>query len=246
MPISYKQFTNMLSEKNDIFKLMKKRNGNADPLRKTLVIIDEVHKLYSTDLPVAERPNLKLLKSKIKNSYTISGKDSVKLLLMTATPYTSDPMDLIKILNLMREDDLPESFEEFSKEFLDKNYKFTDKGAEKYLNKISGYISYLNREKDARQFAYPVYYKVNVSLSRKSKASVEILNKQLNEIEEKIKKLQEEDIKGKTKEEKAKYKEDIKLLKQSYKDVKKQIKTKSKIAEDDYSQELALEKCFQK
>ena len=146
----------------------------------------------------------------------------------------------------MREDDLPETFEEFGKEYLDNNYKFTDIGAKKYLNKISGYISYLNREKDARQFAYPVYYKVNVSLSRKTKASVENLNRQLNEIEEKLKELENKDIKGKTKEEKAKHKEDIKILKQSYKEIKKEIKSKSKKADDDYSQETALEKCFKK
>ncbi len=244
MPISYKQFTNMLAEKNDIFKLMKKRNGSIDPLKKTLVIIDEAHKLYSTDLPVAERPNLKLLKTKIKNSYAKSGKDSVKLLLMTATPYTSDPMDLIKILNLMREDDIPESFEDFSKEFLDNKNKFTDKGAKKYLDLISGYISYLNREKDARQFAYPVYYKINVPLSRKKKASVEVLNSELTEIEAKLENLK--DTKGKTKEEKAKIKEDVKALKESKKNIKKQMKTILKTSDDDFSQETAIEKCLKK
>jgi superfamily II DNA or RNA helicase len=244
MPISYKQFTNMLAEKNDIYRLMKKRNGAEDPLRKTLVIIDEVHKLYSTDLPVAERPNLKLLKSKIKNSYSISGKDSVKLLLMSATPYTSDPMDLIKILNLMRVKDIPETFEEFSKEFLDNDYKFTDAGAKKYLDFISGYISYLNREKDARQFAYPVYYKINVPLSRQMKASIDNLNNELKEQQNQLEKLQ--NTKGNTKEEKVKNKEDIKIIKQSIKQFKKQIKEKTKEAKNDYSQETSIENCLKK
>ena len=159
MPISYKQFSNMLSEKNKIYKLMTKINGKTDPLKKTLVIIDEAHKLYSPDTNAAERPNIEIMNNKIKSSYKLSGKDSVKLLLMTATPYTSDPMHLIKLINLMKEDDLiPEDYSEFSSKFLNNESTFTEKGAEKYLNSISGYISYLNREKDARNFAYPVFY----------------------------------------------------------------------------------------
>ena len=78
---------------------MTKINGKNDPLRKTLVIIDEAHKLYSPDTIPAERPNLEIMNKKIKSSYKLSGKESVKLLLMTATPYTNNPMDLIKLIS---------------------------------------------------------------------------------------------------------------------------------------------------
>ena len=234
----------MLAEKNDIYRIMKKRNGAQDPLRKTLVIIDEVHKLYSTDLPVAERPNLKILKEKIKNSYRISGNDSVRLLLMSATPYTSDPMDLIKILNLLQEKDFPETFDDFANEYLDEKYTFTNEGAERYLNNISGLISYLNREKDIRQFAYPVFYDVKAYMSKTPVLEDEKWKVEIDDIKRNIaeKKL----VKGKTKEEKQMMKDDISMLKAREKELKGLIKVSNKQLKDDISQETALNLCLKK
>ena len=241
MPISYKQFSNMLAEKNNIYKLITKINGKNDPLRKTLVIIDEAHKLYSPDTSPSERPNLTIMNTKIKNSYKISGKDSVKLLLMTATPYTTDPMHLIKLINLMKEENdiIPEDFTDFTKKYLDNNGLFSDKGSENFLNDISGYISYLNREKDSRNFAYPVFYNINVNSSLMDK---EITNIQTNidSITENIKKLENELItaeKGKKKD----IKEDIKKNKVNIKELKKKLKN---LIEKDISQETAINKCF--
>lgn len=237
MPISYKQFSNMLLEKNSLFKMMQKRNGVADPLRKTLIIIDEAHKLYSSDLPTAERPNVKILKQKIKHSYKISGKDSARLLIMTATPYTNNPMDLIKLINLMKEDgeELPEDFNEFSNTYLDDKSNFTDKGAELYLNNISGYISYLNRERDARQFAYPVFYNVIVSLSENNnalKTNKELLKTEIYDINKKLK------DKTLSKDDKISLNEKLKILKQDYKSSKK------KIRKDNISQEDVFDLCL--
>jgi superfamily II DNA or RNA helicase len=244
LPISYKQFTNMLAEKNDIYRIMKKRNGAQDPLQKTLVIIDEVHKLYSTDLPVAERPNLKILKEKIKNSYRISGNDSVRLLLMSATPYTSDPMDLIKILNLLQEKDFPETFDDFAHEYLDEKYTFTNEGAERYLNNISGLISYLNREKDIRQFAYPVFYDVKAYMSTTPELEDAKWKTEIEDIKENISK--KKLVKGKTKEEKQIIKDDISMLKAREKELKGLIKVSNKQSKDDISQETALNLCLKK
>jgi hypothetical protein len=168
MPISYKQFTNLIAGKNEFYKELVKRNGNNDPLKKTLIIIDEAHKLFAEDTPLAERPDISLLKKAIYKSYDVSKKDSCKLLLMTATPYTNDPIQLFKLLNLLRTDDyFPEVFEEFKDIYLDENYKFRKENNEHkiFLDKITGYISYLNREKDARQFAYPVIYNEEVLMS---------------------------------------------------------------------------------
>lgn len=234
IPISYKQFTNMLLEKNDIYRTMKKRNGTEDPLKKTLVIIDEVHKLYSADLPSAERPNVNVLKEKIQHSYKHSGKDSVRLLLMSATPYTSDPMDLIKILNLMSEDkQMPEMFEEFSKEYLDDNSIFTNEGAVKYLDHISSYISYLNREKDIRQFSYPVFYNVFAKMSKRDTK----IDKRLEEIGQNIEELRKS-LKGAVKEEKPSIKTEMKQLKAIEKELKE--------GKNDLSQETALNLCMKK
>lgn len=246
IPISYKQFTNMLNEKNDIYKMMKKRNGTEDPLRRTLVVIDEVHKLYSSDLPAAERPNLKVMKEKIRHSYKISGKESVRLLLMSATPYTTDPMHLIKIINLMNTTDMPETFEEFRAEYLDENSKFTDQGAKRYLDNISGLISYLNREKDARQFAYPVFHQVRANLSKmdrtedtKLAAEIERIATELDQLEAELKSIPPR----KDMDKKKQIKEDIKDAKQKQKDVKKKMTAAKKDAKDDISQETALDQC---
>jgi len=188
-PISYKQFTNLISKKNDYYSQMVKRNGIEDPFKKTLIIIDEAHKLYAEDTPPQERPDINALKNAIYNSYKISGKDSCKLILMTATPYTTDPMQLFKLLNLLREDDyFPENFDDFKNEYLDLDtYKFIKN--KEFLDKITGYISYLNREKDVRQFAYPVIYIKEVEANIKDNNNnlnynLDIINNYMTDIED--------------------------------------------------------------
>lgn len=241
MPISYKQFSNMLAGKNSIYKIMQKRNGTEDILKKTLVIIDEAHKLYSPDIKASEKPNVEIMNKLIKKSYNISGKDSVKLLLLTATPYTSDPMHLIKLINLMKEnDELPDDFNEFSKKYLDETSKFTDKGAENYLNDISGYISYLNRDKDIRNFAYPVFYNIdaNISKSNNLKYLKDNIDKEINKLNE-----NEEKLKLADKKDKKELKENIKQNKLNIKNYKKELKTES---ENDISQDNLLQKCIGK
>jgi len=167
-PISYKQFSNMLLGKNSLYAELVKINGKADPLRRTLVIIDEAHKLYAADVSGSEKPDVPAMKRMIQGSYEKSGADGVRLLLMTGTPYTDDPMDMIRLLNLMRKegDALPaESFDAFAAEYLDSDGAFTSVGRARFLDDIAGYISYLNREKDIRTFAYPVITNVRVPMS---------------------------------------------------------------------------------
>jgi superfamily II DNA or RNA helicase len=173
MPISYKQFTNLINKKNEFYKELVKRNGVRDPLKKTLIIIDEAHKLYSDDVPANEKPDMNALKKALYHSYKYSKKNSCKLILMSATPFTNNPMQLCKLLNLLKEDEyLPEIFEEFKQKYLNENYKFEKSTAKIFLDDISGYISYLNREKDARQFAYPVIYTENIDLSYNDKENL--------------------------------------------------------------------------
>ena len=166
-PISYKQFSNMLLQKNSIYSDMVSRNGVEDPLRKTLIIIDEAHKLYAPDSPAAEKPNMSIMEEMLQKSYSASGKDSARLLLMTGTPYTKSPMEMIKLMNLMRpsEDALPSHYDDFARAYLDGQGAFTAVGRKKFLDEIAGYISYLNRSSDARNFAYPVIKNVFVDMS---------------------------------------------------------------------------------
>lgn len=178
-PMSYKQFSNLVSKENDYYRKLVEINGAQDPLRKTLLIIDEAHKLYGGgDLSGQERPDMKALHKSLMQSYMISGKDSVRLLLMTATPITEDPMEIIKLLNLCkpRAKQTITNFDGFSLKYLDERGNFTKEGRENFLNDNAGYVSYLNREKDARQFAQPVLHHVDVPIVKDLK-KVELMDK---------------------------------------------------------------------
>jgi hypothetical protein len=165
-PISYKQFSNMLLKKNKIYNQIVSRNGAEDPLRKTLLIIDEAHKLYSPTVAKSEKPDTDILEKMIQNSYNKSGDDSVRVLLMTATPFTEDGMEMMKLLNLLRDDGkLEVDFNKFSGAYLDDQGYFTVAGRNKFQNEISGYISYLNRSQDARNFAHPVIQNMLTEMS---------------------------------------------------------------------------------
>jgi hypothetical protein len=166
-PISYKQFSNLVSKQNSYYQRLVDINGSTDPLRKTLLIIDEAHKLYGGgDLSTNERPDMKALHKSLMNSYAISGNNSVKVLLMTATPITENPLELVKLVNLCKPlgQQIPDKFPIFSNTFLDENGRFTEGGRKDFLDIISGHISYLNREKDARQFAQPVIKNIEVPM----------------------------------------------------------------------------------
>jgi hypothetical protein len=173
-PMSYKQFSNLVSKKNQIYETMVKINGKEDPLRKTLLIIDEAHKLYGGgDLSTIETPDMVSLHASLMNSYIMSGSESVKLLLMTATPVQTDPMELIKLINLFKlpNEQIPDNFELFSEKYLNENGIFKSDGLHNFRNEIAGHISYLNREKDARQFSQPV-----ISVIKTNVYDKEILN----------------------------------------------------------------------
>jgi hypothetical protein len=173
-PISYKQFSNMLLKKNKVYNEMVRRNGSEDPLRKTLLIIDEAHKIYSPTVAKSERPNTHILEKMIQKSYDKSGADSVRIMLMTATPFTEDGMEMIKLLNLLREDDKIEAdFGKFSSTYLDESGYFTNVGRSQFQDKVSGYISYLNRSQDARNFAHPVIKNVFAKMSLEKSAAAE-------------------------------------------------------------------------
>ena len=166
-PISYKQLENAITNNNDIGQQLRRKNSD-DPLRKVLIIVDEAHKLFGgEDLSRLERPNVDKIIDGIQNSYIMSGKDSVRVLLLTGTPISSNPMQMIRLLNMLKEDadQMPEEFDHFQKSYLDKTGRFTPKGKFRFLNNIAGHISYLNRERDARQFAQVNMVPVFVPLS---------------------------------------------------------------------------------
>lgn len=166
-PISYRQFNNVLHRQNRLYDFLIKRNGYSDPFKKTLLIIDEVHLMMSSSLKEKEKPDIELLKSWIRNSYKISGENSVRVLLMSATPITDNAFNFIPLINLTSETDITEDDDKFTNEYLDKStLEFTTKGLNKFKEAIVGRISYLNRTKDIRQFTQPVIHNINVPISK--------------------------------------------------------------------------------
>jgi len=197
-PLSYKQFSNLVSKKNRYYDQLVKENGEADPLQKTLLIIDEAHKLYGGgDLSSIERPDMNALHNALMNSYAVSGMNSVRVLLMTATPITENPMELVKLVNLCKpiEQQMPDTFDLFASQYLKDDGSFTNNGQDLFLDNIAGYISYLNREKDARQFSQPRIQRVLVPMVSESQMKyVDDFDKFVNrsDSEDAVLKLQEE------------------------------------------------------
>lgn len=186
-PMSYKQFSNLLDEKNTIFEKLKLKNGTSDILKKTLIIIDEAHKLYGGDLKAAEKPDTDIMEKLIMNSYTKSGKDSCKLLIMTATPFTNSPLELFQLTNLFMENEQDKIIidkEHFKELYMTQDNILSQSGLSKIADKLAGYISYLNREKDPTQFAQPIMINVPVLLQPIDDKYREILflNKKINDI----------------------------------------------------------------
>jgi hypothetical protein len=266
-PLSYKQFTNLVSKKNQYYKTLEKINGSADPLRKTLIIIDEAHKLYGeSDLLTNEKPNMEQLHASLMNSYAVSGKQSVKLMLMTATPITKNPMELIMLINLCKplNEQLPTNFYSFKEEYLDQDGLFTQNKKQKFLNDMAGYVSYLDRSSDVRQFAQPKLHYINTnlitdeSLVMNDKRGVRaLINLNLNSSENKerkqqirkeyetsklqIKKLKKEFNKGIEAEFKQKLEhfKTKKIKSKANKTIKKYIKDSSKQIVEDLKEKLA-------
>ena len=166
-PISYRQLNNALKRQNRLYDFLIKRNGYSDPFRKTLLIIDEAHLMFSPSLNEKDKPDFGLLKAWIRNSYKLSKENSVRVMLMSATPITDDPYKFANLMNLTSpKDTIPEDEEGFIKKYLSaEDLTFTDKGSIEFSNDINGRLSYLNRMKDARQFAQPVIHSIQVPIS---------------------------------------------------------------------------------
>ena len=191
-PISYKQFSNLLLGKNKNYEILKQRNGSTDVLKKTLIIIDEAHKLYGGDLKAIERPDTNVMEKLIMNSYKKSGKDSCKILLMTATPITNNPLELFSLTNLFvtnESEKITTNKDEFKKQYMTNENILSENGVKNLANKLSGYISYLNREKDPTQFAQPIMINVPVLMNHINDNKIRqfvYLKKQLEKVDQNV------------------------------------------------------------
>jgi hypothetical protein len=200
-PISYKALQNALVPMtrihketgetkvigvNKLGKALQERNGKEDPLRKTFLIIDEVHKLLDGDLKKSEQADFDLVEKAIHHSYATSGKDSVKVLLMTATPITDKPEGLFRLLNLLipkAADRFPDAAT-FRENYTTENGAITMKGTIMFQEKAKGLISYLNREFDPSAFAQPEFVNVTVKATGSLHKSDEELIEQCQQTDE--------------------------------------------------------------
>lgn len=170
--ISYKQFSNIIKIKGKLYEQLLERarkiNKNTDdPLYKTIIIIDEVHKLYTRDLKPQEMHDIHLIQQMIFNSYKNEGhKTSCKVILMSATPITEDPMEIIQLFNLLITN--PKNrfdINKFKDIYLNSSGNFTKKGIEMFQNNIKDLVSYIDMSKDPRKFAQVEYTEILVPLS---------------------------------------------------------------------------------
>jgi hypothetical protein len=271
-PISYKSLQNALVPMtrvdkktgetkvlgiNKLGKTLQERNGKEDPLRKTFLIIDEVHKLLDGDLKKSEQADFALLEQAIHHSYATSGKDSVKVLLMTATPITDKPEGLFRLLNLLipkAADRLPDA-DEFREKYTTETGQITTRGVAMFQEKAKGLISYLNREFDPTAFAQPEFIQVSVRATGSlHKTDEELLescmdeDKELEPVDCDVEELKDslaaalEDLEEETmaKKEKADRKRTLKAeYKEAIDDCKKRHKTRKAQRKDQQKRRLA-------
>lgn len=164
-PISYRTFQNALEGKNELGRALYRKNAN-DPLHKTFLIIDEIHKLQDGDLSASEAADFKTIQSYIHKSYEKSKDASVRPLLMTATPITDTPNELFEILNTLipAKESRFMSFPEFRESFANEAGELSAKGVAYFRQRSRGLLSYLNREFDPTTFAQPHFQTISVPL----------------------------------------------------------------------------------
>ena len=138
-------------------------------------------------------------------------------------------------------DQMPEDYKTFTETYLDEKGIFTDEGAKEYLDNIAGYISYLNREKDVRNFAYPVFYNIDVKVSEQDK-KIKTLKNDLTIEQENVEKFKNE-LDNADKKNKKPIKEKIVNQNKKVKEMKKRLKD---LTENDYSQETIINSCLTK
>jgi hypothetical protein len=229
----------MIRGKNKLYDMMVKRNGTADPFKKTLIIVDEIHKIYSNTLSNMEKPNPEVLQKMIQNSYAVSGKDSLRLLLMTATPFTNDPMSPIKILNLLleKEKQMPEDFTQFKELYCTSNGIVNNSKIKEFMNNIAGLISYIDTRGDRSKFAYPIAMDVmcNIDVSYNNMgSSLNNMQENINSIMDKLS--NDKEMLGK---------EEIKTLKAELKKLEKDKKAVINKLKEPKSILDYINKCFE-
>ena len=123
--------------------------NDFDPLENAIIIVDEAHQLETV-----QGPQIRVVKNAIKDSQQNPNGNGVKLVLMTATPITDDPMTAIKLFNFLipqKYERLPEDKDKFINEF----WK-DEQSRLKFINRIKGIVSYYDPSTNITGFAQAI------------------------------------------------------------------------------------------
>lgn len=129
------------------------RDPRLDPLKNKLVIIDEAHNLFDSQKVNHLTPEIvQNMIGKIHDSYKLSGENSCRVLLLSATPMRKDAMTLAKLLNILipsAKNRLPTDKQTFMRRFIGTDGKLNHK---KFCASTCGLISYLDVRGDLTRF----------------------------------------------------------------------------------------------
>lgn len=128
---------------------LKGSNSDFDPLENAIIIIDEAHQLETV-----QGSQIRVVKNAIRDSKENPNGKGVKLVLMTATPITDDPMTAVKLLNFL----LPQNkarFPEGKDEFTNAFWK-DDMSRMRFINAIKGLVSYYDPSTNITGFAQAI------------------------------------------------------------------------------------------
>ena len=168
---SYKQFSNICKRKGENYRILldraKKIKNTDDPFYKTVIIIDEAHKLYTKDLKSQELHDINVIQKLIYESYDKSKENRCRVVLMSATPITEDATEVIKLLNLIIVESRNRfNLKNFANDFLDRTGKFKESMKGEFKEKIKGLVSYLDISGDPSKFAQAEYKTILVPVSQ--------------------------------------------------------------------------------
>jgi hypothetical protein len=172
---SYKQLSNICKKKGENYKYLIEKakkaganDSNTDPFYKSVVIVDEAHKLYTKDLKPQEQHDIKAIESAFFNSYSNSGENRLRLCLMSGTPIAEDPRELLRLLNLIIQEKKNRfDIEPFYKNFVKDSLVDPELQSE-FKEKTKGLVSFLDASKNASTFAQVKITEVLVPISKES------------------------------------------------------------------------------
>jgi len=194
--MSYRAFSGALSRNDFESKFSRDIDENSrdslhfrkrDQLYKTVIVIDEAHLMFDYNRRSTEHyefPDTSVIEKALHKSYKVSGGDSARVMLLTATPIESDPNVFLQLLNLITETPLQETFPELRANLkhlprtmagqAEKDYTkvkpltpavWKTLESEKFANAIRGLISWNASEDDITRFAVKKEIKMPVVAS---------------------------------------------------------------------------------